>query len=131
MYQKITIVGNLGRDPEMKYLPDGKAVTRFSVATSNYKNETAWFRVSVFGRSAEACHQYLAKGSKVLVDGELTYDADTGGPKVFDRKDGTAGATFEVVARDVKFLSGGNSSGGYQAPAQQSQAAQQEDDIPF
>ena len=131
MYQKITLVGNLGRDPEMKYLPDGKAVTRFSVATANYKNETAWFRVSVFGRSAEACHQYLAKGSKVLVDGELTYDADTGGPKVFARKDGTAGASFEVVARDVKFLSGGNSDGGHQAPAQQSQAAQQEDDIPF
>ena len=130
MYQKITLVGNLGRDPEMKYLPDGKAVTNFSMATTNYKKETAWFRVSVFGRSAEACNQYLAKGSKVLVDGELTYDADTGGPKVFSRQDGTAGASFEVVARDVKFLSGGNSDGGHQAPAQ-SQTAQQEDDIPF
>ena len=129
MYQKVTLVGNLGRDPEMKYLPDGKAVTNFSVATSNYKKETAWFRVSVFGASAEACNQYLQKGSKVLVDGELTYDVSTGGPRVWAAQDGTSRASFEVVARDVKFLSS-NSDGGQQAPAQ-SQATKQEDDIPF
>ena len=130
MYQKIILVGNLGRDPEMRYLQDGKAVTNFSIATSNYKKETAWFRVSVFGASAEACNQYLQKGSKVLVDGELTYDASTGGPKVFSRNDGTAGASFEVVARDVKFLSS-SGDGEHSAPAQAPAATVKDDDIPF
>ena len=129
MYQKITLVGNLGRDPEMRYLQDARAVTNFSVATSNYKKETAWFRVSVFGPSAEACNQYLRKGSKVLVDGELTYDASTGGPKVFSRNDGTAGSSFEVVARDVKFLSS-SGDGDNEAPSRPA-AEPKADDIPF
>ena len=57
MYQKLIIIGNLGRDPEMRYTPDGKAVTTFSVATSrkyNEKEETTWFRVSVWGKKAKA-----------------------------------------------------------------------------
>ena len=75
MYQKLIIIGNLGRDPEMRYTPDGKAVTTFSVAASRRygeKEETAWFRVSVWGKQAESCNQYLQKGSKVLVEGRLT-----------------------------------------------------------
>ncbi len=108
MYQRIIIIGNLGRDPEMRYTPDGNAVTSFSVATSRkYKeiNETTWFRVTVWGKQAESCNQYLKKGSKVLVEGRLVPDLETGGPKVFQRKDNTYGASFEISAMTVRFLS--------------------------
>jgi len=105
MYQKLIIAGNLGRDPEMKYTPDGKAVTTFSVATSTRKDETVWFRVSVWGAQAETAEKYLRKGAKVLVEGRLQADA-SGSPRVFERKDGTWGASFEVTAENVRFLSG-------------------------
>ena len=67
--------------------------------------ETIWFRVSVWGKQAESTNQYLKKGSKVLVEGRLTPDPATGGPKIWTRQDGTAGATFEVNAATVRFLS--------------------------
>ena len=106
MYHRITIVGNLGKDPEMKYTTDGKAVTTFSVAASNRKDETTWFRVSVWDKQAETCNQYLHKGSKVLVEGALRADG-AGNPRVYERKDGLGwAASFEVVASSVKFLSG-------------------------
>ena len=87
-FHTIIIVGNLGRDPEMRYLPSGQAVTSFSVASSrSYTNnqgekvdETIWFRVSVFGKMAETCNQYLQKGSKVLVEGRLQADKN-GSPR--------------------------------------------------
>ena len=106
MYHKLTIVGNLGKDPEMKYTTDGKAVTTFSVAASNRKDETTWFRVSTWDKQAETCNQYLHKGSKVLVEGALRADG-AGNPRVYERKDGLGwAASFEVVASSVKFLSG-------------------------
>ena len=74
MYSKIIIIGNLGRDPEMRFSPSGDPVTTFSVATSRRygdKDETTWFRVSVWGKQAESCNTYLSKGSKVLVEGRL------------------------------------------------------------
>lgn len=112
MYQRLVIVGNLGRDPEMRYSPQGNAVTQMAVATSRkwtnsdgeLKEETAWFRVSVWGKQAETCNQYLAKGSRVLVEGELVVDPATGGPRVFTRKDGTTGAAFEMRGTLVRFL---------------------------
>jgi len=107
MYQKLIIVGNLGRDPEMKYLPDGNAVTSFAVATSRKvsgEKETVWFRISVWGKQAETCNQYLGKGSKVLVEGRLSAD-ENGNPKVFKRNDGSSGSSFEVRADTVQFLS--------------------------
>lgn len=114
MYHKVIIVGNLGRDPEMRYTPDGQPVTNFSVATNRrwtdaqgqLQEETTWFRVSVFGRQAEACAQYLSKGRQVLVEGRLRPDPQTGGPRIWTRSDGTAGASYEVIARQVKFLGG-------------------------
>jgi len=108
MYQKLILIGNLGRDPEMRYTPDGKAVTSFSVATSrkyNDKEETTWFRISVWGKQAETCNQYLTKGSKVLVEGRLRPDANTGAPQVFQKKDGSWGSSFEVYGETVRFLS--------------------------
>ena len=137
MYQIIILTGNLGSDPEMRYMADGTAVTNFSMATNRkwtgndgqLKEEVTWFRVSVWGRQAESVNQYLSKGRQVMVEGRLKPDPETGGPRLWTTQDGTVRASFEVTANDVKFLSGG-SDGGYQAPAQ-SQAAQQEDDIPF
>jgi single-strand DNA-binding protein len=90
MYQKIIIVGNLGGDPEIRYQPDGTAVTSFSLATNRrWKDgngqdvdETTWFRVSIWGKRAEAANQYLQKGSKVLVEGRLKPDAATGAPRI-------------------------------------------------
>ena len=103
MYQSITIVGHLGRDPEMRYTPKGEAVTDFSIAASRKKDETIWFKVSVWGAQAEACNQYLKKGSKALVIGRLLAD-ESGNPKTFQRKDGTTGSSFEVSADKVRFL---------------------------
>jgi len=105
MYQSITIVGFLGREPSMRYTPKGDAVTDFSIATSRRKDETVWFRVSVWGAQAEACNQYLKSGSKALVVGRLLAD-EKGNPKTFTRKDGTTGSSFEVSAYEVKFLDG-------------------------
>jgi single-strand DNA-binding protein len=106
MYQRIIIIGNLGRDPELRFLPDGTPVTTFSVATSRKageKDETTWFRVTVWGKQAESCNQYLHKGSKVLVEGRLRPD-ESGNPTVFQRKDGSWGASYEVTAETVRFL---------------------------
>ena len=101
MYHKLTIVGNLGKDPEMKYTTDGKAVTTFSVAASNRKDETVWFRITTWDKQAETCNQYLHKGSKVLVEGRLKAE-----PPVFQKKDGTWASSYEVTAENVRFLSG-------------------------
>ena len=109
MYQKLIIIGNLGKDPEMRYTPDGKVITTLSVATSRKAkgaDETTWFRVTVFGQQAEACNQYIKKGARVLVEGRLQPDKESGGPKVYERKDGTWGASYEVTADTVRFLSG-------------------------
>ncbi len=130
MYQRLVLVGNLGRDPEMRYTPNGTPITTLSVATSRkwtdasqqVKEETAWFRISVFGKQAEICNQYLSKGKRVLIEGTLIVDEKTGGPRVYTRKDGTAGASFEVRASMVRFLSpkgedGGSPSAGATSPA--------------
>lgn len=113
MFQTIILAGNLGRDPEMRYTPSGQPVTSFSVATNRQwtnnngelVKETVWFRVSVWGKMAEICNQYLKKGSKVLVEGRLTADPATGGPRIWTGQDGQPRASFEVSAQTVRFLS--------------------------
>jgi single-strand DNA-binding protein len=113
MWHQIIVIGNVGKDPEMKYTPSGQAVTSFSVATSRQYTgnngeqvkETIWFRVSSWGKAAEACNQYLKKGSKVLVEGRLSPDKSTGNPRIWTNKDGTSSASFEITANTVRFLS--------------------------
>jgi single-strand DNA-binding protein len=140
MYQKLIIVGNLGRDPEMRYTPDGTPVTTFSVATNRrWTNtdgspgeETVWFRVSAWRRLAETCNQYLSKGRQVLIEGDLRPDPATGGPRVWVGSDGVTRASFEVTARAVKFLGGRGEAvptegaGEFEEPP-----AEEEDEIPF
>jgi single-strand DNA-binding protein len=146
MYQTIIIAGNVGRDPEMRYTPSGQAVTSFSVATNRqYTNnhgetvkETIWFRISAWGKTGEICNQYLKKGSKVLVEGRLTADPATGGPRVWTAQDGSTRASFEVYAQTVRFLSSRSEAaepgmGGAAAPAAEEGMAPagDEGDIPF
>jgi single-strand DNA-binding protein len=143
MYQKVIVVGNLGNDPEMRYMPDGTAVTSFSVATNRRwtdkasgqpADETTWFRVSVWGRQAETANEYLAKGRKVLVEGQLTPDKQTGGPRLWTGQDGAVRASFEIRADTVRFLSGRDEGGSYSGASGDGSyetAAVEEDDIPF
>ena len=111
MNQLLILVGNVGKDPEMKFTPSGQAVTTFSMATTHQYTsngekvkETTWFRVNVWGKSAESVHQYVRKGAKVYVEGRLVSDKATGGPKVWTKQDGSPSASFDVTAATVKFL---------------------------
>lgn len=120
MYQKLTIVGNLGRDPELRYTPSGQAVCNFTVATSRkwtgsdgqMQEETVWFKVSTWGKQAEVCNQYLSKGRQVFVEGRLTVDKESGGPRVWQDQNGNWRASYEMTALEVKFLGGRDSSDG-------------------
>jgi single-strand DNA-binding protein len=113
MFHTLILIGNLGRDPEMRFTPSGQPVTSFSVATNRqYTNangelvkETLWFRVTTWGKLAETCNQYLKKGSKVFIEGRLTADPRTGGPRIWNGQDGQPRASFEVTAQTVRFLS--------------------------
>jgi len=135
-YQKLIIIGNLGRDPEMRYTPSGDPVTSLNVASNRKftdsngvsQKETTWFRVSVWGKQAEACNNFLQKGSMVLVEGELRPDKDTGNPRTFTRADGSPGASYEVTARMVRFLT---PRGGVQEDMADEGGDLGEEDIPF
>lgn len=108
MYQRLIIVGRLGRDVEMRYTPQGTPVTNFSVATDRSwtdasgqrQQRTTWFKVSAWGKQAEACNQYLSKGRMVLVEGEINE------PQVYQRRDGEWAASLDVRAVNVRFLGG-------------------------
>lgn len=147
MYQSTEIIGNLGRDPEMRYLPQGDAVTNLNVAVNKVVGsgddrvkQTVWFRVSVFGPSAEACNEYLHSGSQVFVRGELQFDFSSGGPKLWTDRDGAVRASFELRAFTVKFLGGradasesaqqASGQGGHQ-DASGTVGVEEEDEIPF
>ena len=142
MHQEIEILGNLGTDPEMRYMPDGTAVTNFSVATNRTWNdnqsgekvqETTWFRVSVWGKQAETANQYLKKGRQVFIKGRMKPDPDTGGPKMWTAQDGSVRASFEVVAKFFKFIGGKDDNNGSSASGQgySSNEPVEEDEIPF
>ena len=140
MYHTIIIVGNLGRDPEMRYTPSGQAVTNLSVATSRQYTgsdgqqvkETIWFRVSVWGKQAETVNQYLKKGRSVLVEGRLVPDPATGGPKIWQGQSGP-GAAYEVSATTVRFLGGRGDDEGSSPSSGYSNAPMPagDEDIPF
>jgi single-strand DNA-binding protein len=115
MFQQITLVGNLGRDPEMRYTPSGVPVASFSVATSKryqsqdgqWQEKTIWFRVTAWRKTAETVSQYLTKGSKVLIIGELEE------PRPWTDKEGNTQVSLEVTAQTIRFLSPrGETAGG-------------------
>ena len=135
MFHTIIIVGNVGKDPEMRYTPSGQAVTSFSVATNRQYTtgsgeqvkETIWFRVTTWGKQAEICNQYLKKGAKVFIEGRLAADQSTGGPRIWTKQDGTPQAGFELTIVTIKFLDGRSENGAGDA----NNLGTPEDDIPF
>ncbi len=110
-FNKVLLMGNLTRDPELRYIPSGQAVTTFTVAVNRTynsqggekKEEVSFIRVVVWARIAEACNEYLKKGSPVFVEGRLQ-------SRSWDGPDGTKRSTIEVVAQNVQFLSRGGRS---------------------
>lgn len=111
---KVTILGNLGRDPDLRYTQSGSPVANLSVATTRkwrnkqtneMQEETEWHRVSVFGQQAEHCNNYLAKGRQVYVEGRLH-------TRSYEDKDGAKRYSTEIVAEKVVFLGGKGDGGG-------------------
>ena len=111
---KVIVVGNLGKDPETRFLPDGKAVCSFSVATTDKwtdkasgdkKEQTEWHRISAFGRLAEICGEYLKKGSQVYIEGKLR-------TRKWQDKEGQDRYTTEIVADSMQLLGSKRDSGG-------------------
>lgn len=135
---KVILVGRLGQDPEVRYTPDGTAVTTFSVATSrewNDKNsgerkeQTEWHRIVTFRKLAEICGQYLSKGRQVYVEGRMQ-------TRSWEDKDGVKRYTTEVVADTVQFLGSKDTSGprdsyGPPPPEEPPYMENKDDDIPF
>ena len=139
---KVILVGHLGQDPEVKYMPSGGAVANVSVATSDQwkdkqsgetKDRTEWHRVVFFNRTAEVVGEYLKKGSQVYIEGRLQ-------TRKWQNKDGQDMYTTEIVANDMQML-GGKGSAPEQGQQQQSYKPPQQkapmpaddfsDDIPF
>jgi len=137
-FHTLIVVGRLGRDPEMRFTPNGQAVTKLRVASSRkYTDsngqkvkETIWLNVSVWGKQGESCNTYLKKGSMVLIEGRLKPDRDTGNPRIWTRADGSSGASYDVSASTVRFLSTrGTVQDTNEVEAEKQYAG--EDDIPF
>lgn len=110
---KVILIGNLGRDPELRYTQGGQAVASFSIATtesftkkSGERDErTEWHRIVAWGRTAELCAQYLSKGRSVYIEGRLQ-------TREWENKEGQKQRTTEVVAQTVQFLGGPRGQGG-------------------
>ena len=128
---KITIIGNLGKDPEMTHTPEGQAVTRFSLASNRrYKTasgesreETEWFNVSAWGKLAELCNEYLTKGRLVYLEGRLhlnTWEAD--GQRRFAN---------EIRLTEVQFLGGRPEERGVDVGDEPAEEPDALDDLPF
>jgi single-strand DNA-binding protein len=110
---KVILVGNLGRDPELRYIQSGQAVANFSLATNekwkdkdgNNQERTEWHRIVVWGKSAENCAQYLQKGRSVYIEGKLQ-------TREWEDKEGSKRSTTEIVAQAVQFLGGRGGTAG-------------------
>lgn len=137
MFQQITLVGNLGNDPEMRYTPNGVPVTSFSLAVNKrwvgqdgqQQEKTLWFRVTAWRKSAELASQYLSKGRQVLIVGELEE------PRTFTDRNGVVRVSLDVTANEIRFL--GRADGGHSdSPASPAAVAEagpgmSDEDIPF
>ena len=103
---------------------------RYTDSAGEQRDETVWFRVSVWGRQAETVNQYLSKGRQVLVEGRLVAD-ENGNPRIWNRQDGSPAASFEISAQTVRFL-GGREEVGFGAPEEgPGYGPESEDEIPF
>jgi single-strand DNA-binding protein len=136
---KVILIGNLGKDPEVRFTAGGRAVARFSVATSDQwtdaegsrQERTEWHNIVVWGKQAESCGQYLQKGRQVYIEGSIRY-------RSYDDKEGNKKYITEVNALRVQFLGGGGGGGRAGAPRDSQGASDmpspppgEEEDIPF
>jgi single-strand DNA-binding protein len=129
---KVILIGNLGRDPEVKYTPSGAAVANFNIATNESwtskdgkkEERTEWHKIVVWSKLAELCGEYLSKGRPVYIEGRLQ-------TREYEAKDGGKRYVTEVIAQSIQFLGGGE--GKASVRTEQSEAAPMEigDDIPF
>ena len=135
---KVILIGNLGKDPEVRFTNSGRAVARFPIATSevwtdmdgNRQERTEWHNIIVWGKQGETCGQYLAKGRQVFVEGSIR-------SRSYDDKSGNKRYVTEIVAQRIRFLGGGG--GTRVAPEAEPSAAEDpgaagaplDDDIPF
>jgi single-strand DNA-binding protein len=109
---KVMLIGNLGKDPELRFTPSGRAVAKFSLATSEQwttpegqrQDRTEWHNIVVWGKQAETCGQYLSKGRQVYIEGSIR-------SRQYDDKEGQKRWITEVVAQRVQFLGGGRGDG--------------------
>jgi single-strand DNA-binding protein len=113
-WQQTIVVGNVGRDPELRYTPSGRAVCGFSVAvterwtdrqTNEQREKTTWYSVSVWGPQGETVNKFVKKGSQVMVIGDVS-------ARAYTNNAGEPAASLDLNARDVRFLSGGGGGGG-------------------
>jgi len=132
---KAILLGNLGKDPELRKLDDGRAVVNFSIATSEtYKNKagekvtnTEWHNVVLWSPLAEIAENYLKKGSQVYIEGKISN-------RSYEDKDGVKKYVSEVVGRDLRLLGRApesNDSPSTPSPSQETKESVQEDDLPF
>lgn len=106
---RVILIGNLGADPDMKFSSAGTAICKLSIATSQkrkdqsgqYQEETQWHRVTLFGKKAEVCGEYLAKGKKIYIEGRIEYGQ-------YEDKNGNTKHTTDIIASDMQFMSGKN-----------------------
>lgn len=123
----ITFIGNLGRDPEMRYTPGGSGVTSFSVAENNKYTtrdgetieETTWFNCSAWGRLAEVCNEYLTRGSQVMIVGRMTV-------RPYQANDGSSRFSIDVNVEKMQMCGGGGQGGGGQSGTQRRTTGQGE-----
>jgi single-strand DNA-binding protein len=124
---KVILIGNLGRDPELRYTQSGQAVANFTLATTETWNKreggreerTEWHRIVAWGRTAELCAQYLSKGRTVYIEGRLQ-------TREWENREGQKQKTTEIVALSVQFLGGPRGSGGGQGEGRGSGGGQGE-----
>ncbi|HEV8194763.1 MAG TPA: single-stranded DNA-binding protein [Ktedonobacterales bacterium] len=129
MLNKIILIGNLGRDPEMTYTPNGKAITKFTMAvnrrsrdreTGDRREETTWFSVVAWDQLAETCNNYLHKGSKIYLEGRM-------GSRKYTDKDGIERTVWDVTAENMEMLDPKGSG-----PSAEGQSGDMSaDDVPF
>lgn len=134
MFQEITIIGNLGKDPVSKVGASGKSYSTFSVGVNrkdaNGQKETAWFYVSTFEKTGQYVMNYAKSGSLVMVKGRLQFDAQNGGPRIWTDASGSPRASFEIIADKVQILAGYKNSDDDQAAAPTARQAQRYQDHP-
>jgi len=126
MFNKVILIGNLTRDPEMRYTPQGTSVCNFGIAVNrkfkqgdDVKEEVTFINVVVFGKQADTCGQYLNKGSAVLIEGRLQ-------ERRWETEDGQKRSKHEVVAQSVRFLSKKQGAGDVEGPGGGFNAAPEE-----